>query len=305
MNTFNNYLREECSIDYFSLYLFSLNASHKYKVYSIPKRNGNLRVIHHPAKELKKYQRLLSKIIFAKLPIHSAVFSYRKNISIKDLAVFHKDNRFLIRIDLTDFFHSITAKNIREYLLKNLSNFDFELTNNDITLINSIVCRFDSLTIGAPSSPIISNTLLYEFDVAMSQFCTDVKYSRYADDLYFSCSKPDILKSVIPFIKDFLSKYYIKLEINEDKNIFTSKKRKRTITGLVLTSDNKVSIGKDKKNEIKTLIYKYKQGIILEKDLSYLKGYLSYVKSVESEFLVALNKKYGAVIMDPLISNIS
>lgn len=301
MNTFNEYLKEEFNIDYFNLYLFSLNASQKYKVYSIPKRNGKLRVIHHPAKELKEHQRLLAKIVFSKLPIHEAVFSYRKNISIKDLAVFHKANRFLIRIDLTDFFHSITAKNIREYLLKNLSNFDFKLTNNDITLINSIVCRFDSLTIGAPSSPMISNTLLYEFDVAMNQFSTDIKYSRYADDLYFSCNKPDILKSVIPFIKDFLSKYYIKLKINEDKNIFTSKKRKRTITGLVLTTDNKVSIGKNKKNEIKTLVYKYTQGNILDKELIYLKGYLSYIKSVEESFLVALNNKYSKDIMDSLI----
>lgn len=179
---FNELLKIEYNIDFFQLYLFSLDASRKYKTYSIKKRNGGLRTINHPSRELKKYQRIFSKLIFSNLPTHEAVFSYRKGISIKNLAQEHKNNRFLLRIDFKDFFPSLTGKNIRELLEKNLNSFDFELSKDDITLINNIVCKSNRLTIGAPTSPIISNVLLYDFDCEMNNFSKEIKYSRYADD---------------------------------------------------------------------------------------------------------------------------
>lgn len=294
---FNELLKIEHAIDFFQLYLFSLDASRKYKTYSIKKRNGGLRTINHPSRELKKYQRILSKLIFSKLPTHKAVFSYKKGISIKDLAQEHKNNRFLLRIDFKDFFPSLTSKNIRELLEKNLDSFNFELSKDDITLINNIVCKSNKLTIGAPTSPIISNALLYDFDCEMNSFSKEITYSRYADDLYFSSNTPDLLQNIIPHIKNFLLNYKIKLQINENKNIYTSKKHKRCITGLVLTSENKISIGREKKKYLKSLIFKYIKNNITSEELTYLKGYLSFVQSVEESFLENLIKKYNLEII--------
>ena len=294
---FNELLKIEYNIDFFQFYLFSLDASRKYKTYSIKKRNGGLRTINHPSKELKKYQRILSKLIFSKLPTHCAVFSYKKGISIKNLAEQHKNNRFLLRIDFKDFFPSLTSKNIRELLEKNLSLFDFELSKDDITLINNIVCKSNKLTIGAPTSPIISNALLYDFDCEMNNFSKEIKYSRYADDLYFSSNIPNLLQNIIPYIKTFILNYKIKLQKKEDKNIYTSKKSKRCITGLVLTTDNEISIGREKKKYLKSLIFKYIKKTITSEELIYLKGYLSFVKSVEESFLNNLIKKYNPAII--------
>lgn len=300
--TLSKLLQEKFDLNYYDLYLFSIDASKKYKTYKIPKRNGNKRTIHHPSKELKKYQRIFSKLIFAKLPVHKCVYSYKRGISIKDLALRHKDERFLLRVDFKDFFPSLKSKSIRHLLEKNLNVYDFKLTSDDMTIINSIVCRYGSLTIGAPTSPIISNAILYDLDSKFNSFSKDITYSRYADDLYFSTNKPNILKNVIPFIKQVLADYFINLQINEDKNIYTSKKRKRMITGLVLTSDNKVSIGKEKKNQIKTLVYQYKKGDISQKNLEYLKGYMSFIQSVEDTFITSLISKYNKETIDSLLN---
>lgn len=297
---FKEFLNEH-NINYIKMFSFSLSASNKYKTYEIDKKNGGKRRIFHPSKELKNYQKILSKYIFEKLPVHENVFSYKKNISIGDLALKHQSDNFLLRIDFTDFFPSLTSSDIRVHLKKNSENLDFEIDDNDITLINLIVCRFDKLTIGAPSSPSISNTLLYDFDCRMSLISSDINYSRYADDLYFTSKKNNILKNVFKEIEQFKSENKIALNINTQKTINSSKKHFRAITGLVITSENKVSIGRDKKRYIKGLVNKYINNNLSIDEINYLKGYLSFVKSVEKSFLINLEKKYNKEIINKLV----
>ena len=72
--------------------------------------------------------------------------------------------------------------------------------------------------------------------------------------------------------------------------------------GLVLTSDKKLSIGRKKKREIRTLVHLYSQNKISLDSLSYLCGYLAFVKSVEPEFLQRISKKFGKEVIDNLNS---
>jgi len=297
---FKEFLYEH-NIGYVNLFRFSLTASHKYRTYEIDKRNGGKRRIFHPSKDLKVYQKFLAKFLFEKLPIHDSVFSYRKDISIYDMALKHKSDNYLLRIDFIDFFPSLTSKDIRTHIKKYSNHLNYEIDENDITLINSIVCRFDKLTIGAPSSPSISNTLLYEFDCRMSSISKEIKYSRYADDLYFSSNKQNILNQVFKEILQFKYENGLSLNINENKTIKSSKKHNRAITGLIITSDNKVSIGREKKRYIKGLIHKYILDNLAIDELNYLKGYLSFIKSVEKSFLISLEKKYSKVVIDKLV----
>lgn len=297
---FKDFLHKH-KLSYVNLFRYSLNASHKYKTYTIKKRNGGERRIFHPSKELKEYQRFLSKYLFEKLPIHESVFSYRNDISIYNMASKHKLDNYLLRIDFIDFFPSLTSKDIRNHIKKYSEILDYEIDENDITLINSIVCRFNKLTIGAPSSPSISNTLLYEFDCRMASISKDIKYSRYADDLYFSSNKQDILNTVFKEIYQFKLENELSLNINTEKTIQSSKKFHRAITGLVITSDNKISIGRKKKRYIKSLVYKYLNDSLTIKELNYLKGYLSFIKSVEKPFLISLEEKYSKDIIDKLV----
>ncbi len=286
------------------IFTYSMKASRQYRRFNIPKRTGGIRTIYQPSKELKSYQRYIINNLFEKLPIHKSVYSYRKNLSIKDLAEKHKNDRFLLRIDFKNFFPSIHGENIREFLTNN-TDLKLKITDKDITLINLLICKGNALTIGSPSSPIISNTILYDFDNDLDTYCqtNSIKYSRYADDLYFTTILNDKLKHVLEFIKNYKFKFNIKLEINEKKNIFSSKKSKRIITGLSLTTENKVSIGRKKKRYIKSLINDFKYDNLEITKLNYLKGYLAYLKSVEPEYIEVLSNKYSKELINKLFLN--
>jgi retron-type reverse transcriptase len=51
-----------------------------------------------------------------------------------------------------------------------------------------LCCNGGALPQGAPTSPVISNSILYDFDLTTANYCDarDLKYTRYADDITVS-----------------------------------------------------------------------------------------------------------------------
>ena len=283
------------------------SAKYRYKNYYIKKKKKQgKRLISHPAKELKFLQKCLINNIFYHFPIHKSVYSYRKGIGIKDLADIHKKNNFLLRTDFKNFFESIKSKDVSRLIKKNKDKIDHNLSEKDIEIICKLVCKDEKLTIGAPSSPIISNSILYDFDKFWYSKCRElnIAYSRYSDDLYFSTNYSKKLTPIYKELKVYLTRMDSPcLELNRNKTVFTSKKHKRIVTGLMLTSEEEVSVGRKKKRFIRSLMFKYKNGDISNKQLLYLKGYLAYIKAVEPVFLKRLEKKYGNKIVKKILSS--
>jgi len=274
----------------------SSTASHRYKTYKIKKRTSGYRTIDHPARELKLMQRWLVENLFEHLPVHKDVFSYRKGRNIQGNVKRHRTNNYLLRIDFVDFFPSIRATDISHMLQKNRDVIPHKITKRDLSFINSIACKDRCLTIGAPSSPIISNTILFDLDERLSLIAgqSSVSYSRYADDLYFSTNKPNVLKPLVEDVKIEISEFiHPKLRINHGKTVFTSRKRQRKITGVTLTSENKLSIGRQRKRAIKSMVFDFQNKSLSKNKQSYLRGLLAYVQSIEPSFIKALEKKYG------------
>src|SRR5205814_2285809 len=85
-----------------------------------------------------------------------------------------------------------------------------------------------------------------------------------------------------------------RLRVNDSKTTFTSRKRKRVVTGLSLTSDGKLSVGRTKKRHIKSLVFKVLNASVTEDEIAYLKGYLAFARSVEPGFVERVMAKYGA-----------
>lgn len=275
----------------------SISASHRYKSYRIKKRTKGYRTIDHPARELKLLQHWMVDNLFSALPVHNAVYSYRAGRNIQGNANIHRKNNFLLRVDFADFFPSIRAVDIVKLLQKHQDVLPFRLSRRDTVLVTSIVCKDGHLTIGAPSSPIISNAILFEFDDHIASVCKSysVKYSRYADDLYFSTSKRYVLEKVLEEVKRAISDMqYPRLRINNQKSVFTSRKRQRKVAGVTLTSENKLSIGRQRKRAIKSMVHEFKVGTLARDKASYLRGLLAFVQSIEPSFMAALEKKYGS-----------
>ena len=285
---------------------FINSSPYRYKVYQIPKRHGNgSRTIAQPTQELKVLQKMVLDRFFSSLPIHECAKAYCKNINIKDNALAHAENQYLLKMDFHDFFPSITSDAFISHIEKN----GIELSIGDKISVKklffwtkkrNIVHR---LSIGAPSSPFISNTIMYEFDCIIYNLTSkmNITYTRYADDLTFTTNTKDILFNIPDMVEKICAKLdYPKLKINREKTIFSSKKNNRHITGLVINNQNNISLGRDRKREIKSLIFKYSRNELDKTKILKLSGILSFAKHIEPVFYDALIKKYGIDIIHEL-----
>lgn len=274
-------------------------ASKRYKKYQIDKADGTKRTIYHPAKELKVLQRLIHDDILSKLPVHEAATAYVPGSSTRKNAETHKNAKYLLRLDFKGFFESIKVNDVSCFIDDVKHNFDPDWNDDDTELFKKLVCFNGRLTIGSVTSPMLSNAMCYELDSKISNLCgpANIKYSRYADDMFFSTNDADQLFKITTAIKNIVRSLEVpkSLWINFKKTRHSSKKRKMSVTGLVLTNAGHVSIGRKKKREIKSLVYKWISLSPSEK--KYLKGYLSYCRSVEPEFINSLCEKYGATIV--------
>ena len=281
------------------------SASHRYKTYTIPKRAGGRREISQPTPAVKFIQRWLCRNVLSRFPIHDAAQAYKKGANIGANARIHVKQNYLLKVDFENFFPSIKGDDVRSLVNGGREKFELALTNEDVEVIVGAVCKDGALTIGAPSSPMISNVLMYDFDCELSEECQRrrVRYSRYADDLALSTDEPGELAELLKFVTSLLKKPGRPLlTINPNKTVFTSRKRLRRITGIVLTSDREVSIGRRAKRKLRSMIFRYSQGQLPADDVAYIRGYLAFVKSIEPDVISRLELKYGSQVLARIMS---
>lgn len=270
----------------------------RYKDHYINKRNGRgKRLISQPTKEIKFLQRILVKYELADLPMHDAAMAYRKGLSTKHHAEQHASSRYLLKLDFRDFFLSLHASAL-DYRLEQ----DAKFSHAERWLICNILCRrvpkttILRLSIGAPSSPFVSNYLMHEFDAKLTEFCNlnGVRYTRYADDLALSTSNPHVLDRVNEYVHRILEELsYLQISLNNAKTINVSKKRRRTLVGLTLSNDGDVSVGRDEKRKIRAAFHAFSLGKLSSEEVGRLRGKLAYLYGIDQAFVLNLCQKYG------------
>lgn len=281
-------------------------ASRRYKVYTIPKRSGGERVIEHPSRELKAIQRWINHYLLRRFPVHASAQAYKKGASIRNNALIHRTSNYTVRLDFRDFFPSFSDAHIRNFLTKENEARELDLAAVDITFISKIVSRRGCLTIGAPTSPIITNAMMFGFDTDVLEICNEheLVFTRYADDLFVSGQTPTQLPVAVNEIGRIAANFeFADLRINHAKTAFLSKKYKRSITGLVVTPQHRVSLGRRRKREIKTLAYLYLNGELSVERNSYLRGLLAFASDAEPDFVDALRTKFGPEAIERLLKS--
>jgi retron-type reverse transcriptase len=213
-----------------------------------------------------------------------------------------------LKLDFEDFFPSIKAADLELYIEKyaprTFSDLEVEALSR-ILFWNPRHTNYMCLSIGAPSSPLLSNILLRDFDDRIAQFCSRLKvsYTRYADDLSFSAKVSESLRQVEEMVKQVTAALESpKLALNAEKTVRVSKKRSRRVTGLVLTNDAKVSLGRDNKRRIRATVHHFVTGRLTIEECGQLRGMLAYVKSVEPVYLRRLRKRYGADVIRKILT---
>jgi predicted nucleic-acid-binding protein len=205
-------------------------APYSYKVYTIPKRSGGQRTIAQPAKEIKFIQRWLIQNIFDKLPVHECASAYKDGASIKKNANSHKSHSYVIKLDFKDFFPSITSSDLVMHISKHLGQIFGAQDVQDIARVSCIRLHGKGdlcLSVGAPSSPVLSNTIMFSFDSEVSAWCAQngITYTRYADDLTFSTSTKGICSEIESFVMGVTQELdYPNLTLNFNKTTHLSKK---------------------------------------------------------------------------------
>ena len=276
------------------------SAPRRYKVFQVPKRiPDQFRTIAQPAAEVKVLQYWVMEHILSKFKIHTAAKAYRKGLSIVDNAAPHTQGRVLLKMDFKDFFISLKAHDFRAFLRENRSDLNVAEIEALCRILfwmpkgTSDLC----LSVGAPTSPILSNILMMKFDHRISKLCDghNVIYTRYADDLTFSADRSRTLQLVEQAVLGVSKRSVgLTLVVNQDKTVRVSRKDSRRVTGLVLTNDGKVSLGRDKKRRIRAQMHHFVTDKLETDQILQLRGMLAYIRSVEPSFIRRLSTKYGS-----------
>jgi RNA-directed DNA polymerase len=273
---------------------FAQGAFYAYKTYMIRKKDGGFRRIDHPSKQLKAMQRWLLSYSLNSLPVHPAATAYRKQKSIFDNASLHAESRYLLRMDCKDFFHSITDDDLKMLIANRPGTFS-GWTPYETDLFCKLVCKGGRLTIGAPTSPTLSNAVCYDMDTQLSDISNklEVTYSRYADDLFFSTKRPNVLPALESTVVSTISDLTLPrdLTINPAKTRHSSRGRTRRVTGITLGSDGKPYIGRGMKRKIRAMIHQL--DLLDAERRGSLAGLIAYAGGFDPDFVNSLITKYG------------
>lgn len=222
-----------------------------YRRWTIPKRTGGERVITSPKHDLMAAQHWALRNVFEKLPVHGAAHGFLPGRSVATNAAVHAGADLVVKVDIKDFFPTITWKRVKGLLRK------AGMAEQVATLLSLLVCEAPrqlvelkgkslwvatgapALPQGAPTSPAVTNAICWRMDRRLSGFARKVgfTYTRYADDLAFSYRKAEGKKRVPVGILFEGIKAVLKSEgfvLHPDKTAVLRRGTQQRITGLVV-----------------------------------------------------------------------
>lgn len=226
-----------------------------YTRFEIPKRTGGTRLISSPKPKMRIAQSWINQNILNKLSPSTYCFAFRPKTSIVDNANQHVKKNVIVKLDVKDFFPSITFNRVRGY-------FEYLGYNPGVSTVLALVCTdaprvrvtikgrsrivaigARSLPQGACTSPALANLIASRLDSRLAGFINtlsgDWKYTRYADDLTFSTTdkEPEIgqlIAAVGHIAKDE------NFEIKVEKTRIMRSPRRQSVTGLIVGEDVRI-----------------------------------------------------------------
>jgi len=244
-----------------------------YNTFHIPKKAGGYRKIDAPDTQLKSKQRIIASHLQAVYltikPVSSHGFITRweegfGTCNIISNASIHTGKRFVLNIDLQDFFHAISAGRVRNIFMAPPFSFNHQLSS----LLAILTTYYNKLPMGAPTSPVLSNLACLDMDKQMEELALQMSwnYSRYADDLTYSWDKP-FRKENIHKIKDIIEGNGF--SINRDKFRIQPNTTRQTVTGL--TVNEKVNLNRKYYRRLRAILHDWSENGIEEATRRYFR----------------------------------
>jgi RNA-directed DNA polymerase len=175
----------------------------------LTKTDGSARLIEAPKERLKSMQRKILSEILERVPVHPNVHGFVKRRSIKTFAEPHTGKHVVLRMDLKDFFPTVSRAQVQAFFRtagypERVADLLGGLCTNaaPLSVWKGIDARAKPLAAfeahqlygrphlpqGAPTSPALANLCMYRADCRLSGLAkaAGAIYTRYADDLAFS-----------------------------------------------------------------------------------------------------------------------
>lgn len=172
-------------------------------------RLGNIRLIEAPKPHLKQMQRQILSEILNRIPPHPAAHGFVPGRSIQTFAAPHVGRHIVLRMDLQDFFPSISGPRVQaafrtagypEHVADLLGGICTTATSHNVWRDHANIVEpaligrahqlygLPHLPQGAPTSPALANICAYRVDCRLKGLAlsANAEYTRYADDLAFS-----------------------------------------------------------------------------------------------------------------------
>jgi RNA-directed DNA polymerase len=272
------------------------------------------RKIFKPSDQLKQFLRFVDKVVLRQLDqdtdvVHSFV-SGRNTLSA--VKVHERNNHFFLT-DIRSFYASITSGDVRALLHRDKRLLPISDIEHYVEKVVEITTYGDSLPVGFPTSPKLSNAFLLDFDKAVKNHCVenDLTYTRYADDLIISGQSFEELSSLKSEIQNILSATTSNnLLLKDSKTRITHLGNRVKILGLIILPDGSITIDSKYKKKIELALHFYatnKDKYVdflnheFKGDERSLFGLLHYAKSVDSSYIGKIQRKYGIFSLNSLM----
>lgn len=272
----------------------------EYIQFRIPKASGGTRLIKAPVNDLKDLQAELTSMIqnvYGVLP-HDSAYAYTRGRCAYDALVTHqrKNARWFLKIDIKDFFPSITTDVLKK-TLPQVYPLNW-LAEEQMDRLIDIATDEGSLPQGSPLSPLLSNLVMIEFDKIISSKLRRYKnqsytYTRYADDMLISSAYDFKFQDIVDLIESVFKDLELPFTISRHKLRYASKAGRNWNLGLMYNQDQRITVGTKRKKELHSLInsfvVEYPWDVHSTQELI---GKLGYLKNVEPDYYRTLINKY-------------
>lgn len=240
-------LEKELGFPIKTLFALSNNIDKHYHNAFIPKSDWTRRKLSVPDLILKSVQRSIVDNILARYPISEYAKAYAYGSNVQKNALPHVGKKKILKLDIEGFFDNIIYSRVKDTV------FYKEKFSEQIRILLSMLCYYrDSLPQGAPTSPAITNIIMYDFDEKIGAYCEahGISFTRYCDDMTFSGNDFDE-KAVIELVKQELKT--MGLFLKNRKTVVIPDSKRQTVTGIVV--NEKLNLTKEYKKRIRQEIY--------------------------------------------------
>ncbi len=211
-----------------------------YNSFNISKGAGKTRLITAPDRRLKYLQRRLLPLINSLYNARNTVHGFVTGRSVRTNALAHLRRRFVVNIDIKDFFPRITENRVVGALTS------LGIDRSVASTIGYLCCVNGSIPQGGPTSPALSNIVCFRLDKSLLAFSKEHRYiyTRYADDITLSSHRPmaELFDGPLPpagrFAPEALKSTFSALfalngfTINRDKTHYADHHSRRMVTGI-------------------------------------------------------------------------